>query len=599
MSHLPLLIALWASLPGGLAWAGSAATTQGGQQEIESIQALGDPVGDGPLVLVLIEARLWQPLAGAPALGPALHRWQSDLAAEGWQSQAMTVDWADRPGHRDGRRLLALRQFLQGVAAEHELAGVILIGRFPDAFLVRSCNWRKSEALVLGRGTDHEKDWGKVSFVRRIPEPVAHRADIVLADLDGNWEARYIQPRLALASHWAVFPQGIGAEGGEAAAVEQGQVYFEDFFFIDDGLYEEAKTAAGHPWVILDDRHANAECSDLDRQRKNPLALPEIAVSRLDAHGIAWSPNPAIRDREGRALLDAEGHVQALEFDPGQPLPSWDRALWVADPVLERELLLAYFERNHRYRTTAPGAAYRPASIACDLGSGYGVLKAASPDWHDLQENAADRHGRPDLMAFLDWLELPAVLRTVRAHSDPWGSVFASPDVTALDARFHQSRSGGPLCWTPDGTRLVPSLARAAGRGKLDFFLLRSLWPTEASTLQAAIYLHTGCHGISPPGAAALPFDHPDYGRRGGGEALLFYGGGVGMIGRAKVFYDEPRGFAAVLAEGGTLGDTWRHYFEVESQSSWAQAGGDIGRKRSYFWSLLGDWTLRLPRPRP
>jgi len=26
----------------------------------------------------------------------------------------------------------------------------------------------------------------------------------------------------------------------------------------------------------------------------------------------------------------------------------------------------------------------------------------------------------------------------------------------------------------------------------------------------------------------------------------------------------------------------------------WGAVGGDIGRKRSYFWSVLGDATLRL-----
>jgi hypothetical protein len=109
--------------------------------------------------------------------------------------------------------------------------------------------------------------------------------------------------------------------------------------------------------------------------------------------------------------------------------------------------------------------------------------------------------------------------------------------------------------------------------------------------------LHTGCHGISPPGAAKLAFDHPSYGRRGGGESLLFYGRGLAMVGRAKVFYDEPRGFAQELAAGRTMGHAWAHYFDAEARVSWSQAGEDIGRKRAYFWSILGDWTLRLQRP--
>ena len=75
----------------------------------------------------------------------------------------------------------------------------------------------------------------------------------------------------------------------------------------------------------------------------------------------------------------------------------------------------------------------------------------------------------------------------------------------------------------------------------------------------------------------------------------MFFGGGLALVGRAKVFYDEPLGFSQVLATGGTIGGAWAQYFQIESNAStWSKAGGDIGRKRSYFWSVLGDCTLRL-----
>ena len=57
---------------------------------------------------------------------------------------------------------------------------------------------------------------------------------------------------------------------------------------------------------------------------------------------------------------------------------------------------------------------------------------------------------------------------------------------------------------------------------------------------------------------------------------------------------------AATLATGctATVGDAWRGTFEIESNAAaWSKVGGDIGRKRTYFWSLLGDWTLRLRVP--
>ena len=126
-----------------------------------------------------------------------------------------------------------------------------------------------------------------------------------------------------------------------------------------------------------------------------------------------------------------------------------------------------------------------------------------------------------------------------------------------------------------------------------------SLWDSGLLPDSDALYLHTGCHGISPPGAESRSFQHASYGRRAGGESMLFYAQGLALIGRAKVFYDEPRGFAQELAAGHTMGEAWARYFAEEANSSWRQAGGDIGRKRSYFWSVLGDWTLRLHQDAP
>ena len=97
------------------------------------------------------------------------------------------------------------------------------------------------------------------------------------------------------------------------------------------------------------------------------------------------------------------------------------------------------------------------------------------------------------------------------------------------------------------------------------------------------------------PGAKNRPYDHPAYGVRQGAESLLHFGNGLALVGRAKVFYDEPRGFAEALKKGRTFGMAWARYFAIESAAkSWDRVGGDIGRKRAYFWSVLGDWSLRL-----
>jgi hypothetical protein len=574
-----------------------------GQPEIMSLQVRAEAKAKAPRVLILTEARLLgsdPSVEGAASLGPELERMVSDLNKEGWSAALVEVELPASQAHRDGRVLLGLREFLRAAAKAAPLDGVILVGRFPDAFLVRTVNWRKNEALTLHQGKPEQRSWKKTRYVRRVPEPVAHRCDIVLADLDGNWEDLYIGPRVKLPATHAVFEGEIPENGGLAVDVQTSSVAFEDCFHLPDGRLEVAQTVVegeARYWVSLHDRDADLECAPIDSAFMNRIAQPEIFVSRIDAHGIALSPNAKIQDLHGKLLLDENGKPQSLEFADAQSVPSWSGAIWSFDPQLERALLRDYFDRNHAYRSGAVELAFRPASIACDLGSGYKIMKAAAPEWQSLNEKSADLRGKPTLVDFVDWLQLPAVLRTVRAHSDPWGSVFGKAPAAELDALFANTERGAPLSWTPKGTQLVPSLHKATGGGKLDFFLLRSLWQTELVSAQSALYLHTGCHGISPPGAASLAFDHPSYGRRGGGESLLFYGRGLAMLGRAKVFYDEPRGFAQELAAGRTIGHAWAHYFDAEARVSWSEAGGDIGRKRAYFWSVLGDWTLRLQRP--
>ena len=141
----------------------------------------------------------------------------------------------------------------------------------------------------------------------------------------------------------------------------------------------------------------------------------------------------------------------------------------------------------------------------------------------------------------------------------------------------------------------MPSLRSACTNGRANFFLYRTLWSNGALPADPYLLVHTGCEALSPPGASKLAYDHPSYGARQHAESMLFYTPCLAVVGRAKVFYDEPHGFYKTLAERGTFGDAWRCYFAVEAAAkSWGAAGGDIGRKRSYFWSLLGDFTLRL-----
>ena len=90
------------------------------------------------MVLVLVEARLLSPLAGAEDLHSRLHRFKGDLRAEGLFSRAISVDLYQGARHQDGRTLLALRSFLREIWNTFpNFIGVVLVGSFPEATLVR------------------------------------------------------------------------------------------------------------------------------------------------------------------------------------------------------------------------------------------------------------------------------------------------------------------------------------------------------------------------------------------------------------------------------------------------------------------------------
>jgi len=217
-------------------------------------------------------------------------------------------------------------------------------------------------------------------------------------------------------------------------------------------------------------------------------------------------------------------------------------------------------------------------------------LLASRPEWKDFKEAGYDIHGdEATLLGVAQWLKRPALMRFVNAHSDPWGSHFKKvEDVQALEKEC----GGQPWSWARQDHRLVPTLGAT---GKLDFSIARTLWQNGALPDTASFFLHFGCEIISPEGADMIPYNHPRYGYWQGGEGLLFYCKGLSLVGRAKVFYDFPTEFAKKMGEGKTFGEAWAYYYEAESaEKDINKVGGGIGRKRAYFWSVLGDWTLML-----
>jgi hypothetical protein len=565
-----------------------------GVVEIQALKPIAHGGASGGRLLVLVEQRLLERYAGLADLTPHIRRLVADLGAEGYRADAIAIELGHAKIHQDGRYLLALRELLRAVKKKDQLAGVILLGHFPDAYLVRTCNWRRSGTIALHKKQESQKSYENVPYLRRVPEEVACRADVVLADLDGRWEDVYVQPQTQLEAITAVFPDGVPPKEGLCADIERRFVAYEDFFHIADGqlAVREVRGSTGKsaPSILLVDENRDHECGLADRGLLNVIARPDIRVSRLDARDVALRPRRDVVGVDGCGLLDAQGKPRAVRFASKEQVPNWREAIWEPDPQLERRLLVEYLSRNHAFRTRSASVAWRPASFACELRSGYREVCRAADDWKAADPAKADIHGHPSVAQFVDWLRYPAVLRTLRAHSDPQVSQLGKGDIDELDARV-----GGPAwSWARRGDRLEPSLTAACGNGTINWFLLHTLWENRAIAPEPAFYIHTGCNGISPSGAEKLPYDHPAYGRRQGAESLLFFANGLALVGRAKVYYDEPREFSEVFGQGRTFGDAWAHYYEIESTSP---QGGDIGRKRAYYWSVLGDWTLRLARP--
>jgi hypothetical protein len=576
--------------------------------EIVAIEPLARPgsvaAAEARLLIVLVEARLLEPLAeaaAAPDLRPALDRYAEDLAREGWRPHLLKTSVYAGDRHQDGRTVLALRRFFQRLQEVcPDFAGAVLVGSFPEAYLVRNYNWRDDRQPVLNQGQPNEKRFAQpVPCLRIVPEPVAWRCELVLADLDGRWEDLYIEQRQRLPAVLGVYPDGVPPRGGPCTDFERSSVIFEDFFYVNDGRCDVREIPGqgtdGKPTddvVALDieplDAYENAECSTADSALPNPLARPDILVSRINPRGVALRPRHAVRGLHQEGLLDAGGKPQAVAFADEASVPHWLGGVWELDPLLERRLLVEYFERNHRFRSRIGALPLTAATIGFELGDGAELLRRCFSGLTMAPESLGGHQAT--LVDLVTWLRQPATLRDIRAHSDPWGSTFGKPDLALLTA----AAGGQPWSWTKEGSALVPSLRAACENGKADFALYRTLWANQVLPESPCFYYHNGCEAIAPPHAADRPYNHPEYGFWQGAEALLFYVQGLALVGRAKVFYDEPRGFYEALAEGLPFGEGWRRYFETEAAAHDVnEVGGGIGRKRAYFWSVLGDWTLR------
>lgn len=581
-----------------------------GTDEINDLSYLPFERGRGgltthdPLVLVLVESRLLNSLPGSrfskASLLNRLERYKDDLRAEGYHTRFISADLYAGRKHQDGQTLLALREVLRKVNRSFSLKGVILVGAFPEAMLVRRWIWRNSRDITID-GTEYKGD-NRREFLRIVPEIVAHRADLVLADLNGNWENIYEKGPKPLTSIEAIPAPGTlsnwPANNRTFTSFKYNHktIELEDFFWIKDDDFAIISNARGTLRLYLRTAQRHPEISREDHYRPNPITLPDIMVSRINAKNVAVIPDPNFRGSiNGRGFIGANGKPQVVEdsrsFTPSDYLRK--------DPVTERELLISYFDRNHSFRIGGnPLKSHRTA--AANFGRGLinatdlnAYLKKASGTF----ESSVSLNN-VSLYNYVQFLRVPAVLKGMSAHS---GREHSDYDTNYSLSRLESLVGGRPWRWKrdpiPGGFRYTPSLKNQKGRA--DAFLHRTIYENQIlSNTGGNLFIHNGCEVNSPRHVASLPYNHNSYGTRKGfqnAESILFFLNGVALASRAKVFYDKPEGFTEELGKHREkrFGDGWKAYFIKESNNR-ELAKNVSGNKRTYTWSILGDWTLRV-----
>lgn len=545
-----------------------------GDAEIVRLKPMAEAGGkDKGTVLVFVEERLLPQDRKDQDLKPSLKRFAQDLGKEGYHAFVLATTPYGGPRHQDGLTVAAYRRLLQDLYGRGiDLKGAVFVGNFPQPFLVWRYWWVRGDSTVINPGTPAEKKL-EPPFVRSVAEPVVSPADIVLGDMDGPWDRLYVQPKTMIADLLVKFPPDSEITSDYQVLPQR----YEDFFLVDDGGWDEFSVSPSKRRFVRKE-DANPECTPEDLAKPNKIAHPEIAISRINALHASFEPM-----FEG---LVKDGKPAQVDFLSPRAVPNPDR-IWAPDITTERRLLVEYFDRNHLYRTSKE--AFQPASVSTHLGSSFGEWKQWVPSWRGLEADS-ERFidGDPNLADVAKWFRLSAGVREVRAHSNPWLSGFAAPK----KPEDLQEIVGNPWWWKVEGASLVPSWAPMGGN--IAFGFLKSLYENKVLGEKPILYYTNGCEASRPGGAENLPFNHPEYGRMQVNECLLMLGNGLALIGRGKVFFDEPAEFWKVLGSGGNYGDGWRNYFEYESQQDELNKHG-IDRKKAYYWSVFGDWTLGLP----
>jgi len=549
----------------------------------------------------------------------ALIRYKADLRAEGLYSRFILADVYKGPIHKDGQTLLAIRDFFKKVQKAYaNFEGAVLVGNFPEAALVRKVAWAPIRDITWWPKIVNEE--GKEVYQKRkvlgiFPELISTRADIVLSDLNGNWENLYARDgydsesieAMPLNENSTNWYYGTGGsvknceftssdykimDGNEVSATG----LFTDVFFLNDGWYQiiEKTDNPKKLKIKIYNNEQNNEVHEDDQSCKNIIARPDIAISRINAFHVALNPF----SENGQPLLNAAGNPQVVQNTP-RLIEEYKEDKYDTFTKknfdLERKMLISYFQRNHQYRTGSySNLPFRVGAISGDdttfnpTDNAAELKKAANDFSTSVVVSMANLH------QYVHFLKTPAVLKHIIAHSGSAHSTFAP----ITNATTYQNECGGaPFRWIYDsaGRSHKPSFDGIGGTA--DNHTHRTLWHYNAlKNYGASIIIHAGCEVNWASYTMTVPYTDPNYARGSNSESILFQTNCVALFSRAKEFNDKGYGFVQGFkkSDRANLGDCWKNFFEEHAKNAQLMPEDNIQRKRPYFWSLIGDWTLRL-----
>jgi hypothetical protein len=562
-----------------------------GTAEIENLSLLPFDAGyelidfGKKLIIVLVESRLFENIAGSSYssedLMNRLKTYRNDLRAEGFQTRFIKIKVYTGALRKGGKTLLAIRELFKKTRSLYKnFAGSVLVGSFPDAMITNL--WpAQSEGMLAGSKLVCYREHGFLVS--------GCRYDVVLADLDGNWQSLY-RESITLDRHTFFVTNGpaIPISPGSTKLIipnptivlnekempTPGPVTLYDTFFIQDTAYTIKSLPNGSTQVEYDLKPIDPEVAGQDKGMPNPVSTPNIPVSRINARSIAVRPP----DR-ANALKNGK---------PCETTISFSKEEWVRDEILERHLMIDYFDRNHKFRSGAYSAANFTISILESQHYGTGPAQDGLNGLKSMNPTATI----PDatILDFIRWLKTPITFRAISTHaSNQFTQLLPITDANALLA---ESEAGGtPWCWINVNGKYKPSFK---GDDRADLYLFRTLWENkQLVNICPSLMLHNGCQ-VDGVVNSENPYNHQSYGTFQNAESLLFYANQLAILCRVTDWNHGPEGFGNKFGSSGTatFGDGWLGFFET-----WAQKG-DLSdkpweRKRSYEWNIVGDWTLR------